>query len=170
VTRRITLALFFLTCLMAALNLHASQQNAEGTGDRERDTCAAHAGEPVPEYRIGSQYSKPSPNSIHLFLSMHRGDITRDNLIALVCKLTEENADEEDLYVHVFDSYKIASRFTFIPLGNGEPAGADRSLRAFFIFSRDPGEAYGLTLHWLPKKGQEWEHIYLGPPPPRPPH
>ena len=155
---------------MAALNLHASQQNAEGTGGREGDTCAAHAGEPVPEYRIGSQYSKDGRKYIHLFVSMHRRDITRDNLIALVCKLTEENADSDGLTVHVLDSYKIASRFTFIPLGDGEPAGADQSRRAFFIFSRDPGEAYGLTLHWLPKKGQEWEHIYLGPPPPWPPH
>ncbi len=122
----------------------------------------------LPDYRVANRFLKEEPVYIHLYVSVVRRDITRSRMIALVCKLAQENAEADTLSIQVFDRFQVATKFG--PNNEGDPAGSDKSRRAIYMFSREPGEAHGQRLDWLPSNEREWKHIYLGPPPERPGH
>jgi hypothetical protein len=144
----------------------AGHQGTTPMDDTERDTCAAYANQPLPHYRVANRFLKKEPVYIHLYVSVDRREITRAEMIALVCKLGQENAEADTLSIQVFDRFQVATKFG--PNNEGDPAGADKSRRAIYIFSREPGEAHGQRLDWLPSNEREWKRIYLGPPPARP--
>jgi hypothetical protein len=162
-SRQVQVFVILLTCFTGIRNATNISQGARPTDNREEDSCTAYATKPMPSYRIAKRFVKQNPVYIHLYVSLPPSEITRSMLVTLVCKLANENAQADSLSIQIFDNYRIASEFH--ASNEGDPAGSERHRRGLYTFSRESGEAYGQRLAWLPKKGVEWRHIYLGPPP-----
>jgi len=151
------------------LSAFADQVFAQQPGSpakTEQEHCSAYLNQAVPTYRVAWHYKTTGPG-MTMYISIAPGDVTRDKLIALGCKLGRDHARGENLFVLILDSYAEAKRFCF------QCEGGDRqtsfSFRAMYAFNREPGNAYQ-SLSWRPDRDtlHKWEQIDLGPPPDRP--
>lgn len=172
-------------CFFCSASLIAAQVGALAR-DKEKDTCGPYLGAAVPKYRIARQFRDRTEygSSLTILLSVDQKDVTRDNLLALSCKLGADHSNEDGFFVFILDTRRAAKRF--VPLGDpGNDRQTNKAYRAFYAFSREdpqlkwptPYDVYALTnprgpsgqsLSWKPDPSQpdRWVSIDLGPPPP----
>lgn len=130
----------------------------------ERDDCRAqHEG--VPKYHVVRHYTTDLKRGLALFMDIATADVTREKLVALVCRVGTDHSQEQSLFVYIFDSKRAAKRFN--PQGEGNDRQSNLEYRGLYWFSREPGKAYGQSLDWRPDRDDinSWVHIDLGPPP-----
>lgn len=157
-------AVAFLSLLLSAFPLARGGPQTGNRDSAERDDCQADHGA-VPRYRAAGRYRTDIKPGLVLFVSINPADVTRDKLIALVCKLGIDHAKEEVLRVHIFDSSRAAKKFD--PLEEGNDRRTNLSYRADYSFARSAEFAHGQFLNWRPDRDdfEHWVHIDLGPPP-----
>jgi hypothetical protein len=130
------------------------------------DGCKKYVGVNVPKFRKG-RTSRVSGGSgaLVMYVAIAPGDFDENKILSLVCSIAREHANEEALFVYVFDTYRAAMHFN--PAGEGNTREANRSFRARYGFFRDKKGGQGLT--WRPdaKDYNRWDHIDLGEPPER---
>lgn len=102
-----------------------------------------------------------------MFVSVDPKKVSRNNLLALSCKLGADHANEEKFFVFILDTHRAARRFN--PQGEGNDRKTNLAYRGSYGFWRDNANA-GQSLGWKPDRfdPDRWIEIDLGAPPPQP--
>jgi hypothetical protein len=150
------------TCL-ALLFMPAAKWSQTNQEKRPVDGCLSYLAEPTPKFSIGREYR--IEHGMVLNVSIAPSLLDKDSSLRVVCKLGREHAKEQNLFVHILESASAAKLFN--PQGEGNSGKTDRSYRALYSFSRDPGAGYRQSFDWKPdaNKPDTWIHIDLGSPP-----
>jgi hypothetical protein len=131
-----------------------------------KDDCKGYLHNVVPKYRVARKAKPDEKTGLELSISISLTDFSRVKLVALVCSLGREHADEQALYVWILDDYRAAKDFTAGPIANGE--NNNLSLRAIYRFSREKGNEIHTVTWWPdPTDRDRSVQIDLGQPPQR---
>jgi len=135
----------------------------------QQASCSEARGVKVPKFRVARKFRGDVRPGLFLYISLSPSDFSPDKLIALACKLGEDHAAEESLFVWIFDSYRAAKRFDLVR--GGPDRATNFAYRGGYSFSRRQGAAYGQSLDWRPDPNDlhRSERIDLGSPPAPPP-
>jgi hypothetical protein len=154
---RILVSLVMIFSAMCTPDLWARQES-------KGDGCKAYFDRSVPKFREGRRYrTSGGSGSLVIYVALAPFDVDQEKLLALTCKLAKDHANEEAIFVYVFDTHRAAMHFN--PQGEGNTRETNLSFRARYAFFRDNGGGQGLDWRPDPNDVDRWTHIDLGEPP-----
>jgi hypothetical protein len=152
---RVGVFLFLVSALVAAPFARGNQKGAETV------SCETYSKLQAPKFRVARKFLLEPKAGLDLFISISPSDYSHDRLLALVCKLARENADQPLFNLRVFNSYSGAKRYH--PQGEGNDSNAVNSFLAWYSFNRETNKH---SLEWRPDPAdlsQHWVVIKLAP-------
>ncbi len=156
---RLTGVFFFvLTELMLAMTL-SRYSNSQAHGEIQKESCGNVDSISVVPYRLVRQWRTDVQPMPVLFVSVKRGDIKRESIIALGCHVGEKYSSENALDLYILDNEHAAQIYS--PAHEGNSGETERSLRAVYEFSREKDQQW---LDWRSDADHpsKWTHIDLG--------